>query len=236
MTEQNFKLGLTKTFDCNYLADQQEQLLIAVDERLQTNTSYTWLMEQGFRRSGEQIYRPHCPACSQCQSIRVMADDFALSKSQKRIMKKNAAFKIRQSFAIKDDYYPLYEAYINTIHRDGSMFPATKEQYRNFLTNNITKQLFIETWDKDKLICVAVTDCLENALSAVYTFYHPNYQHASLGVFSILNQLRITKEWHKPFLYLGYQIDDCQKMNYKNRYFPFQRLINNRWIIVNKSS
>ena len=236
MTEQNFKLGLTKTFDCNYLADQQEQLLIAVDERLQTNTSYTWLMEQGFRRSGEQIYRPHCPACSQCQSIRVMADDFALSKSQKRIMKKNAAFKITQSFAIKDDYYPLYEAYINTIHRDGSMFPATKEQYRNFLTNNITKQLFIETWDKDKLICVAVTDCLENALSAVYTFYHPNYQHASLGVFSILNQLRITKEWHKPFLYLGYQIDDCQKMNYKNRYFPYQRLINNRWIIVNKSS
>ena len=236
MTEQNFKLGLTKTFDCNYLADQQEQLLIAVDERLQTNTSYTWLMEQGFRRSGEQIYRPHCPACSQCQSIRVMADDFALSKSQKRIMKKNAAFKIRQSFAIKDEYYPLYEAYINTIHRDGSMFPATKEQYQNFLTNNITKQLFIETWDQDKLICVAVTDCLENALSAVYTFYHPNYQHASLGVFSILNQLRITKEWHKPFLYLGYQIDDCQKMNYKNRYFPYQRLINNRWIIVNKSS
>lgn len=236
MNDQNFKLGLTKTFDCNYLADRQEQLLIAVDERLHNNISYTWLMEQGFRRSGEQIYRPHCPNCTQCQSVRVMVEQFSLSKSQKRLIKRNAHFTIQQSSKIKDTYYPLYEKYINTIHHDGSMFPATYEQYKSFLTNDITSQLFIETWDDDVLVSVAVTDCLENALSAVYTFYHPDYRQSALGIFSILNQIKLAQELGKPFLYLGYQIDDCQKMNYKNRYFPHQRLVDNRWKIANKSS
>ena len=235
MNDQNFKLGLTKTFACNYLADQQEQLLIVVDERLHNNKSYTWLMEQGFRRSSDQIYRPHCPNCSQCQSIRVMAKQFSLSKSQKRLVKRNAHFTIKKSSTIKDCYYPLYEQYINTIHKDGSMFPATKEQYKSFLSNEITEQLFIETWHEEKLICVAVTDLLENALSAVYTFYHPDYRQAGLGIYSILNQLKLCNELAKPFLYLGYQIDDCQKMNYKNRYFPHQRLVENSWLIVNKS-
>ncbi len=236
MNDQNFKLGLTKSFDCNYLANQQERLLIAVDERLHNNKSYTWLMEQGFRRSGDQIYRPHCLSCNQCQSIRVLVDSFCLSKSQKRLTKRNAHFEIKQSTTIKESYYPLYERYINTLHHDGSMFPATVDQYQSFLTNDITQQLFIETWHADKLICVAVIDHLENALSAVYTFYHPDYRQSGLGIFSILNQIKLSQELKKPFLYLGYQIDDCQKMNYKDRFFPHQRLVENNWLLVNKSS
>ena len=84
MNDQNFKLGLTKAFDCNYLDNQQEQLLIAVDERLQNNRSYSLLMMEGFRRSGDQSYRPHCPSCNAYQSIRVIVDKFTPSKSQKR--------------------------------------------------------------------------------------------------------------------------------------------------------
>ena len=216
MNNDNFKLGLTKLFDCNYLNKEQEQLLIALDDRLHNNKSYTWLMEQGFRRSGEQIYRPHCPSCKKCESIRVLVEQFSLSKSQKRLVKRTTNFKVHRSSEMKSIYYPLYEQYINTIHHDGSMFPATLKQYNSFLTNDITEQLFIETWHEEKLISVAVTDCLENALSAVYTFYHPDYRRFGLGTLSILNQIKLTQELNKPFLYLGYQIDDCQKMNYKN--------------------
>ena len=235
MNNGSFKLGLTNIFDCNYLEKQQEQLLIILDDRLQNNHSYTWLMDQGFRRNNNQIYRPHCPHCSQCQSIRVLVEQFSLSKSQKRLVNRNANFKICISTETKPSYYALYEHYINTIHHDGSMSPATVEQYSSIITNNITEQLFIETWDEEKLISVAVTDCLEDALSAVYTFYHPDYRKFGLGVLSIINQIKLSQELNKPFLYLGYQNDDCQKMNYKNRYFPHQRLVGNSWLIVNKS-
>jgi len=240
MNNSDFTLGITKTFPCNYLPDQEERLLVAVDERLQNNNSYSWLMTQGFRRSGEQSYRPHCPDCNACQSIRVLVPLFSPSKSQKRSLKRNQHFTITQSTELKDSYYPLYENYINTCHKDGSMFPATFDQFKSFLSTKLTQQMFIETWHEvageKQLICVAVTDVLNNALSAVYTFYHPDYKKHGLGIFSILTQIQSCQQLALPYLYLGYQIDDCQKMNYKNKYFPFERFIKGHWLLVDKNN
>lgn len=235
MNDIDFQFGISKNFPCNYLPEQDERLLIAVDTRFQNPQKYAWLMGQGFRRSGDQIYRPQCEACQACHSIRVMINDFLPSKSQKRSLKRNSHLTVKHSSNAKDSYYPLYENYINTLHHDGAMYPANFDQYKSFLSCNITEQLFIELWDNDKLVGVAVTDVLPNALSAVYTFYDPSLRKNGLGVFSILNQINIAKSLNKPYLYLGYQIDDCQKMNYKNKYHPYQRLIKNTWHIINKS-
>jgi arginine-tRNA-protein transferase len=167
-----------------------------------------------------------------------LVPDYLPSKSQKRALKRNQQFVIKQSSVLKDSYYPLFESYINTFHRDGSMYPATFDQFKSFLSSALTEQVFIETWDnegdEEVLICVAVTDVLTNALSAVYTFYHPDYKTNGLGVFSILTQLRISKEMALPYLYLGYQIDDCQKMNYKNKYFPYEIFVNGDWLRTEK--
>ena len=238
MNDDSFKVGITKTFPCSYLPNKEERLLIAVDERLQNNRSYSILVGEGFRRSGDQSYRPHCPDCNACNSIRVIVGQFTPSKSQKRSLKRNAQFIIKTSDKLKDEYYPLYENYINTCHQDGTMFPANYQQYQIFLSSKLTKQLFIETWEEkngeSQLICVAVTDVLINSLSAVYTFYHPDYRANGLGVFSILTQIDLCKKLNFPHLYLGYQIDDCQKMNYKNRYFPYEKFVKQQWILVNK--
>ncbi len=238
MNDSSYKVGITKVFPCSYLADQEERLLIAVDERLQNNHSYSLLMMEGFRRSGDQSYRPHCPSCNACQSIRVIVDEFQPSKSQKRSLKRNASLDFVTSSELKDSYYPLYEHYINTCHQDGSMYPANYQQFRTFLSSKLTQQLFIETWleinGHKLLVCVAVTDQLINGLSAVYTFYHPDFKSRGLGVFSILSQINICKQRELPYLYLGYQVDGCKKMNYKNRYFPYEKFFNQQWLRVQK--
>ena len=98
----NFQLGITQSFTCNYLPDQQERLLVATDERLHNSKHYAWLMAQGFRRSGDQIYRPHCEFCSACKSLRVLVNEFTLSKSQKRNVKRNNHFTVHISSKVKD--------------------------------------------------------------------------------------------------------------------------------------
>ena len=133
---ENYQLGISQTFPCSYLPDQQERLLIAVDERLQDTEHYGWLMSQGFRRSGDQIYRPHCINCQACQSLRVVANEFIPTKSQKRLIKKNHTLTINIQTEIQDSYYPLYEKYINEVHQDGAMFPANHSQYQSFLSGN----------------------------------------------------------------------------------------------------
>mgnify|MGYP001594066217 FL=1 len=119
------------------------------------------------------------------------------------------------------------------------MYPANFQQFESFLTSKLSKQLFIETWhkvdDEEKLICVAVTDVLTNALSAVYTFYDIDYKANGLGVFSILTQIDYCQRLSLPYLYLGYQIENCAKMNYKNRYFPYEKFVNGQWLLTEKT-
>jgi len=229
-----YKFGISKEFPCSYLPNKQERLLISVEPQLNTTEGYSWLMSQGFRRSGDQVYRPHCVNCTACQSIRLPVADYKPSKSQKRLLKKNQHLTIKISTQQQENYYLLYEKYINAIHHDGAMYPPSKEQYQSFLTCHLTQQHFIETWHNDTLVCVAVTDELPDALSAVYTFYHPDYKKSALGLYSILKQIEFCQQLNKEFLYLGYQIDECKKMNYKNRYFPYQILKDNQWHLVDK--
>ncbi len=232
---EHYQFGLTKHFPCSYLPDQQEQLLVAVDEKLHETAQYEWLMNNGFRRSGEQLYRPHCAPCHACHSIRVPVADFKPSTNQRKLLRKNSQLKIiynRQPNLI--DYFPLYEQYINTLHRDGSMYPADYIQFKQFIPCKFCPQIYLEMWQDNQLVSVAVTDELQHSLSAIYTFYHPAMRQQSLGMFSILQQIALALLLHKDYVYLGYQIDACQKMNYKTKFYPHHRLIENQWFLINK--
>jgi arginyl-tRNA--protein-N-Asp/Glu arginylyltransferase len=224
-------VGLTQAFDCNYLTSEKEQLLVIRDERCLTSLVYEQLMNKGFRRSGNEIYRPHCPGCNACQSIRIAVNCFKPSRSQKRVASRcNKQFSVTHSLTPDPDSYALYERYINQRHNEGSMFPSSIEQYEGFLFCEWLDILFINLWHDDVLIGVAVTDVLPNGLSAIYTFFDPQYADFSLGSFGILSQIEICKAQSKDYLYLGYQIDNCKKMSYKTKFKPYQRLICSQWI------
>ncbi|TLX46446.1 arginyltransferase [Pseudoalteromonas phenolica] len=224
------KIGLSQQFDCSYLPDKQEQLLVILDSQCYNAARFQDLLELGFRRSGDQIYRPHCPSCNACESMRLPVKDFVLSKSQKRKLKAaKSNFNIKVSDKEQSNYYALYENYINQKHYDGTMFPPNRLQYESFLFCNWLPVTFIELWDQDELIAVAVTDTMPNSLSAIYTFYHPDYDKFSLGVVMILLQIEFAKSSGLDSVYLGYQIDECRKMSYKSQFKPAERFISDVW-------
>lgn len=205
-----------------------------IEPEVNAQIFYPALMSIGFRRSGEQVYRPNCPQCNACQSLRIDCSSFNLSKGQKRLLNKNKHFTTALSRQVKPHYFLLYERYINHIHRDGSMYPACQNQFNDFIKCHWGDVIFIEIYDKDKLIAISVTDQLitENtrAWSAFYCFYDPDYRAQSLGKYAILQQIKIALSKKIEFLYLGYYIRDCQKMNYKNQFNPHQRFINQQWV------
>jgi arginine-tRNA-protein transferase len=223
------KFGITQEFDCNYLDDRKEQLLVCVEPAPVLQAVFSNLTESGFRRSGEQVYRPLCKACNQCHSIRVLARASKLSKSQKRVLSKNKDLQIKVSKINKPEYYLLYEKYVNEVHSDGTMYPASEEQYYGFVNCEWQHPIFLEAYLDEKLIGVAVTDKLDHGYSALYTFFEPNLSKRSLGIFFILKQIQLTAEDNLPYLYLGYQVDACKKMNYKQNFYPHERFFDNKW-------
>lgn len=230
LSELNF--FITHPHPCSYLDDEQA-LTVFVDPAAQLNqTLYTQLSNLGFRRSGSHVYKPKCSTCNACIAIRVPTSTFTPNRSQMRCLKRNTDIKLSMSESIDDDeYFSLYEKYINKRHSDGDMYPATREQYSGFLTKEWGITQYLSARDANqKLISVAVIDVLSNGLSAIYTFYDPDENKRSLGVFGILSQIQWAQQMNLPFVFLGYWVKDCQKMNYKSHYKPYQLFIDNHWV------
>ena len=228
------KFGLTQSFACSYLPQKNEQLLVFAETEQDLSYRYGQLIQAGFRRSGDQIYRPHCPTCDACQSIRIPVAEFTPSRSQRRGLKRNSHLTTRLSRTPAESYYPLYERYINARHTDGSMYPPSREQFDSFILCQWNPPVFIEAWDGDTLVAVAVTDDItmdenQRAFSALYTFYAPELAAASMGTWMIMQQIMHGESEGRQYLYLGYQIDDCTKMNYKSKFLPHERLFDMKW-------
>jgi len=221
----------TPEHDCSYLPDQKAVTMF-LDPKTPVSTDiYSQLSGFGFRRSGNHFYRPHCNHCKACIPMRVPADRFVPSKSQKRILRKNRHVQCQiMSPDFHEDHYLLYEKYICERHRDGDMYPPSREQYRSFLVEGHASTRFVEFSIEDRLYAIAVIDRLNDGLSAIYTFFDPDLEKLSPGTYAILWQLEYAKELNLPYLYLGYFIRQCQKMSYKNNFRPFEAMINDQWM------
>ena len=183
------------------------------------------LTDLGFRRSGEHIYRPWCEGCGECKSVRVPLNLFHVSKSQKRVLKRNEDLEVNFEMpSSTDEIYNLYANYINQRHSDGDMYPPSLEQFTSFLCQGpaASNTRFICFRLEQKLLAVAVIDMLPKGLSAIYTFFDPAYDVRSLGRLAVLWQIRWAQSQAMDFVYLGYWIKACQKMAYKAEYQPLQ--------------
>lgn len=223
------EVGVTRLFPCGYLPEQQEQLLVITDLRVRNSEDYEALLAAGFRRSHNDLYRPQCPSCKACQSLRVAVEEFRLSRSQRRIINKGQALSVKYSTTLSEDHYALYARYIEQRHRDGSMYPPSVEQYNHLIANQWVSTCYLTAYLQEQCVLVAVMDETPTAYSAVYTFYDPEIKVTSLGTWAILQQLNLAKTRGKHWLYLGYQIDDCPAMNYKNQFKPHQQLVDGVW-------
>jgi len=73
---------------------------------------------------------------------------------------------------------------------------------------------------------------MHKAVSAIYSFFDPDYEHYSVGTVMILEQLKFAKQYDKEFVYLGYQIDECAKMRYKTQFLPAQNRVAEQWLAI----
>jgi arginyl-tRNA--protein-N-Asp/Glu arginylyltransferase len=223
-----------KPHPCSYLSDQQAQNIYPDPNCTLTNQLYSNLIAHGFRRSGNQAYRPFCPECQQCVPVRIVVNDFKLSRSHKRCLKRNEHLTIHsKESTFNPEHFELYQRYLASRHIDGGMDNPTEESYNNFLMSYWSETSFIEVRDGEKLVAVAVTDHVNNGLSAFYTFFDPSLEKQSLGTYAILQQINLAKAHNLSWLYLGYWIEECQKMRYKQQFSALEGYTNQQWQALN---
>lgn len=227
------RLFRTSPHPCSY-KDSEQAATVFVDPDLVIDKALnSKLSDLGYRRSGAHLYRPDCDFCQACISCRVPVAEFQFNRSQRRILRRNESLRMVEKSDLTDEIaYDLYQRYINQRHLDGDMFPASLEQYEAFIKTKMVDTRFFLFYEQDELLAVSVVDFLEQGLSAVYTFFDPDQSQRSLGNFAILWQIKKCQELGLPYLFLGYWIKGCGKMEYKSKFRPLEMLINGRWVLV----
>lgn len=231
---QKIQFYATTPYSCGYLAGKLAQSLIAAPHHLIDASTYSGLIQLGFRRSGKFAYRPHCENCNACVPVRIPVAEFAPTRSQRRAKKQHQDLHASIiPLAYSDEHFQLYLAYQLARHRDDNNEQDTVEQYRNFLVQSNVETLLVEFRLEGVLKMVSVVDIVRDGISAVYTFYDASDKSASYGTYNILWLIEWAQQLKIEYLYLGYWIAESQKMAYKKNFMPQEGLIDGEWVRLN---
>ncbi len=235
---------LTAPTACPYLPGRQERKVFTHLIGKRAGELNDVLTQGGFRRSQTIAYRPACDGCRACVSVRVLADEFRLSRNMRRVMQDNAdLIGEMKPNAPTSEQYSLFRDYLDGRHAEGGMADMTALDYAMMVEDSHVETRLVEYRRRGPdsgftgrgvgpLVATALTDVLGDGLSMVYSFYDAEAGDRSLGTFMILDHIARARRMGLPHVYLGYWVEGSTKMGYKSRFTPQERLGPNGWIRV----
>jgi arginine-tRNA-protein transferase len=209
---------------CEYLPDRLWRLRYEFHPGLDA-VSYQARLQEGWRRFGPVIFRPECPDCRECRSLRVPVATFQPTRSQRRVWKRNIhdVTLTIGSPAITAAKAALFARFHQYQH-DAKGWPLNSDHGLEVFTAN---PFPTEEWRYsvgDRLIGLGYVDALPAGLSAIYFVWDPEERQRSLGTFNILEIIDAARKRGLPHVYPGYYVAGCRSLEYKGRFGPHEML------------
>ena len=234
---------ITAPAPCPYLKGRRERKIFSYLGGDAASSTNALLTRRGFRRSQNIVYLPACESCNACVPVRIVVDDFDLSRSRRRVLTRNADLvrNLRAPRATGEQFSVL-RAYLDARHEDGGMADMTVLDYASMVEETSVDTLVLEYRQRDvqdgqrRLISAALTDRLTDGLSMVYSFFEPDERARSLGRYMILDHVSLARELGLPYVYLGYWVDGSSKMGYKTDFQPLEKLTASGWVRMDRQT
>ena len=216
---------------CPYLDGQTARLPLCMPIGKVSAEHTDQMLERGFRRSGEYVYRAQCPDCQECKPTRVEVCRFRLSKSFRRVMSRgDRELRIEWGKPIVDSaHVKMFNDHRRvrglSIDRDEADFL----EYSAFLQQTCCETSELSIYLGEMLVGVSIVDLGATSLSAVYTHFDPLASRYSPGTYAVLKHMQYAMDTNRRYVYLGMYVADNRHLNYKARFKPQQRLIDGSW-------
>ncbi|MEM6899117.1 MAG: arginyltransferase [Pseudomonadota bacterium] len=228
---------MTAPAPCPYIDGMRERKAFTNLSVPDADAVHSLLSESGFRRSQGIAYRPACPRCNACKSVRVPVRDFSFTKRWRRVLSRNDSIVATAVPAVATrEQYRLLRRYLMARHEDGGMADMSFRDYANMVSESPVKSMIVEyregPEDDAPLIGAAISDVLRDGLSMVYSFFDPKLSARSLGSFMILEHIQRATAHGLPHVYLGFWVEGSPKMDYKRQFWPLEVLNGETWQLV----
>lgn len=212
---------------CGYLPDRLWQFENALIESM-TPAEYQRRMEQGWRRFGRVMFRPRCPACHECRSLRIDVKRFRPNRSQLRNRRLNEGVvdPIIGEPQLSPERLDLYDRY----HTHQSVVKGWHEHAAQdagaYFDSFVDQPFPVEEWQyqfEGRLAGIGYVDRLPTAVSAIYFFSDPDFRSRGLGTWNVLSIIQRAAQLDLPYVYLGYHIEGFPSLSYKANFLPNQK-------------
>ncbi|MDQ2746335.1 MAG: arginine-tRNA-protein transferase [Acidobacteriota bacterium] len=179
------------------------------------------LLADGWRHFGTHFYRYnigfHENKLRRVLPLRVRLTDFKISKSQRRVLKRNQdlriVFRPVEITAEKEDLFERHK------RRFTHSIP---DSIYNFLSVEPAivpcEALEISVYDAEKLLAASFFDVGATAVSAIYAMFEPTEISRSLGIFTMLSTINFAQKYGKTHYYPGYAYIENSFYDYKKRF------------------
>jgi len=229
---------VTSPAPCPYLPGRSERKVFTELKGPHADALNDALGRIGFRRSQTVAYRPSCLDCSACVSVRVVADEFAPSSTQKKTMRRNADLVVSLCRPWStSEQFELLQRYLGVRHPGGGMATMDEVDFADMVEHTPVTSYLIEYREPSadgerpgRLVGACLTDRQGDGLSMIYSFYDPDHAtREGLGNFIILDHIQRARDLGLAYVYLGYWVEGSVRMQYKVRYRPMERLGRAGW-------
>ena len=231
---------VTSPAPCPYLPGRQERKVFTELSGENADELNEALGRIGFRRSQSVAYRPSCVGCSACVSVRVVASDFSMNATQRKLMRRHSDLDIRACKPwATDEQFRLLRRYLTARHPGGGMTAMDESDFADMVEHSPVTSWVIEYREPavdgvpGKLVGACITDEQADGLSMVYSFFETDDDaRPGLGNFIILDHIRRARASGLPHVYLGYWVQGSPRMAYKTRYRPLEVLGPTGWALL----
>jgi len=197
------------------------------------------LLADGWRHFGTHFFRYNLNIYKEeivrVIPLRIRLADFRLSKSQKRVLRKNEDLTV--------EFVPIkITAGIESLfHRHKHRFDhGVPDSIYDFLSpdaaNYPTTGFQITARDmNDTLLAVSFFDIASESVSAIYGCFDPDETARSLGIFTMLKVIEFASQHGKTHYYHGYAYDSESFYDYKKRFSGLEQFDWNNWACCRRS-
>lgn len=180
-----------------------------------------FLLENGWRHFGTHFFRYNLgfyqDQIRRVIPLRINLSAFVVSKSQRRILRKNRDLQIViRPVEIDEEKEILFDRHKTRFDHG---IPETVFDFLSFSPKDVPCEAReVCVYDDGKLLAASFFDVGASAISGIYAMFAPEENRRSLGILTMLIEIEFALKNNKTFYYQGYAYEGESFYDYKKRF------------------